>query len=177
MVSPPISVRRIDRYDGHSVTYHYRSHKTERVERETVAVYTFIGRMVQHVFPKGFQRVRYYGVQATKTFAKIKRMIHDALAKLQGIVKGAIKIIAAKTYRERYQQSTGRDPLLCPHCHHEMGLWKIWHPAYGVLHDELGAIKRGKYASKETRAPPEGTSGRALRSAPHRVSLPLFGLR
>jgi Putative transposase/Transposase zinc-binding domain len=177
VVSPPISVRRIDRYDGHSVTYHYRSHKTERVERETVAVYTFIGRMVQHVFPKGFQRVRYYGVQATKTFAKIKRMIHDALAKLQGIVKGAIKIIAAKTYRERYQQSTGRDPLLCPHCHHEMGLWKIWHPAYGVLHDELGAIKRGKYASKETRAAPEGTSGRALRSAPHRVSLPLFGLR
>jgi hypothetical protein len=28
---------------------------------------TFIGRMVQHVVPKGFQRVRYYGVQATKT--------------------------------------------------------------------------------------------------------------
>src|SRR5882672_578966 len=170
VVSPPISVRRIDRYDGHSVTYHYRSHKTERVERETVDVYTFIGRMVQHVFPKGFQRVRYYGVQATKTFAKIKRMIHDALAKIQGIVKGAIKIIAAKTYRERYQQSTGRDPLLCPHCHHEMGLWKIWHPAYGVLHDELGAIRRGKYASKEKRAAPEGAHGRALWSASHRVS-------
>jgi len=177
VVSPPISVRRIDRYDGHSVTYHYRSHKTERVERETVDVYTFIGRMVQHVFPKGFQRVRYYGVQATKTFAKIKRMIHDALAKIQGIVKGAIKIIAAKTYRERYQQSTGRDPLLCPHCHHEMGLWKIWHPAYGVLHDELGAIRRGKYASKEKRAAPEGAHGRALWSASHRVSFPLFGLR
>jgi hypothetical protein len=31
------------------------------VERETVDVYTFIGRMVQHVFPTGFQRVRYYG--------------------------------------------------------------------------------------------------------------------
>jgi hypothetical protein len=159
VVSPPISVRRIDRYDGHSVTYHYRSHKTERVERETVEVYTFIGRMVQHVFPKGFQRVRYYGVQATKTFATIKRMIQDALAKIQGIVKGAIKIIAAKTYRERCQQSTGRDPLLCPHCHHEMGLWKIWHPAYGVLHDELGAIKRGKYASQETRAAPAGARG------------------
>ena len=47
VVSPPISLRRIDRYDGHHVTYHYRSHKTERVERETVDVYTFIGRMVQ----------------------------------------------------------------------------------------------------------------------------------
>ena len=35
VVSPPISLRRIDGYDGQSVTYHYRSHKTERVERET----------------------------------------------------------------------------------------------------------------------------------------------
>ena len=44
--------------------YNYRSHKSERVERETVEVYTFIGRMVQHVFPKGFQRVRYYRLSA-----------------------------------------------------------------------------------------------------------------
>ena len=54
------------------VTYHYRSHRTERVEHETVDVNTFIGRMVQHTMPKGFKRIRYYGVQATKTFAKVK---------------------------------------------------------------------------------------------------------
>src|SRR5215475_14501425 len=88
VVSPPISLRRIDRYDGHQVTYHYRSHKSEQVERETVEVYTFIGRMSQHVFPKGFQRIRYDGVQATKTFAKMKHMLHEALAKVRGLVKG-----------------------------------------------------------------------------------------
>jgi hypothetical protein len=147
VVSPPISLRRIDRYDGHSVTYHYRSHKTERVERERVDVYTFIGRMMQHTFAKGFKRIRYYGVQATKTFAKIKGMIRQALAKVRGIVKGAIKIIAAKSYRERYRQSSGRDPLLCPHCHHEMGVWKVWHPKYGVVYDELEAMRKGRYAS------------------------------
>src|SRR5256714_15401277 len=86
VVSPPISLRRIDGYDGQRVTYHYRSHKTERVERERVDVYTFIGRMIQHVFPKGFQRIRYYGVQASKTFAKIKHLIHHALAKVKGMV-------------------------------------------------------------------------------------------
>jgi len=59
VVSPPIAVRRIDRYDGHRVTYHYRSHRTERVEHETVDVETFIGRMVQHTVPKGFKRIRY----------------------------------------------------------------------------------------------------------------------
>src|SRR5947208_16759171 len=72
VVSPPISVRRIDRYDGERVTYHYRSHRTDRMERETVAVDTFIGRMIQHTMPKGFKRIRYYGVQATKTFARVK---------------------------------------------------------------------------------------------------------
>jgi hypothetical protein len=78
VVSPPSSLRRIDHDDGHRVTSHYRSHPSERVERDTVEVDTFIGRMVQHVFAKGFQRVRYDGVQATKTFAKIKRLMQDA---------------------------------------------------------------------------------------------------
>jgi len=176
-VSPPISLRRIDRYDGQRVTYHYRSHKSERVERETVDVYTFIGRMVQHVFPKSFQRIRYDGVQATKTFAKLKGVIQEALAKVQGLVKGAIKIIAPLTYRQRYQQSTGRDPLRCPHCQREMGLWRIWHPTYGVIYDELETMRRGKYASQETRAAPDGRDRRALRAASGGVPVSLCGLR
>ena len=61
------------------------------MEWERVDVHTFIGRMVQHVFPKGFQRVRYYGVQATKTFAQVKHMIHAALAKVKGLVRARSK--------------------------------------------------------------------------------------
>ena len=107
-------------------------------------VYTFIGRLVQQTFPKGFQRSRYDGVQATKTFTKLQGLMQEALAKVQGLIRGAIKIIAPLTYRQRYQQSTGRDPLRCPHCHAEMGVWKIWHPKYGVIYDELEAIARGQ---------------------------------
>jgi hypothetical protein len=97
----------MDRYDGARVTYHYRSHRTERVEHETVGVDTFIGRMVPHTMPKGFKRIRYYGVQATRTFAKVKGVIQAALAKVEGVVKGAVQIIARLTYRQRYEQSTG----------------------------------------------------------------------
>jgi len=154
VVSPPIAVRRIDRYDGKRVTYHYRSHRTDRMEHETVTVDTFIGRMVQHTMPKGFKRIRYYGVQATKTFAKVKVAIQAALAKVEGVVKGAVKIIARFTYRQRYEQSTGRDPLVCPHCQSEMGIWRIWHPTYGVISDEGEVIKRGTYASSAPRAGP-----------------------
>ena len=154
VVSPPISGRRIDRYDGWRVTYHYRSHCTDRMEYETIPVDMFIGRMVQHVMPKGFKRIRYYGVQATKTFAKVKIMIQTALAKVEEVVKGAVKIIARLTYRQRYEQSTGRDPFRCPHCQREMQLWCIWHPTYGVIYDEGEVIKRGTYAATAQRAGP-----------------------
>ena len=154
VVSPPMAVRRIDLYDGTRVTYHYRSHRTDRVERETVDVQTFIGRMVQHALPKGFKRIRYYGVQATKTFAKVKMVIQEALATVQSVVKGAVKIIARLTYRQRYERSTGCDPLQCPHCGQEMALWRIWHPKYGVVYDEGQKIKRGTYNSTAQRAGP-----------------------
>ncbi len=114
----------------------------------------YIGRMVQHTMPKGFKRIRYDGVQATKTFAKVKVLIREALAKIEGVVKGAVKIMARLTYRQRYAQSTGRDPLICPHCRGEMGVWRIWHPTYGVIHDEGEVIKRGTYASPAQRAGP-----------------------
>jgi hypothetical protein len=177
VVSPPISLRRIDRDAGHRVTYHYRSHQSERAERETVAVHTLIGRMIQHVFPKDFQRIRYYGVQATKTFAKLKDVIQEALAQVKGLIKGAIKILAPLTYRQRYQQSSGRDPLRCPHCQSAMEVWRIWHPTYGVIHDELGAIRRGKYASQAPRADPAGRPGCSLRATSGGVSLSLSGLQ
>jgi hypothetical protein len=154
VVSPPISLRRIDRYDGHRVTYHYRSHRTDRTEHETVDVLTFIGRMIQHTLPKGFKRIRYYGVQATKTFAKVKEVIQAALAKVEGVVKGAVKIIARLTYRERFEKGTGRDPLMCPYCRSEMGRWRIWHPTYGVIYDEGERIKRGRYRSPAQRSGP-----------------------
>src|SRR5262247_1838692 len=154
VVSPPIAVRRIDRYDGERVTYHYRSHRTDRMEHETVDTDTFIGRMIQHTMPKGFKRIRYYGVQATKTFAKVKAVIQAALAKVEGVVRGAVKIIARLTYRQRYAQSTGRDPLICPHCRGEMEVWRIWHPTYGVIYDEVEVIKRGTYASPAPRDGP-----------------------
>ena len=46
VVSPPISLRRILRYDGQWVRYWYNDHKTKQRQEEEVAALTFIGRMV-----------------------------------------------------------------------------------------------------------------------------------
>jgi Putative transposase/Transposase zinc-binding domain len=101
VVSPPIAGRRIDRYEGERGTDHDRSQRTARREYATVPVDTFIGRMVQHTMPKGCKRIRYYGVQATKTFAKVQEVIQAARAKGEAGGKGAVKIIARLTSRQR----------------------------------------------------------------------------
>jgi len=93
-------------------------------------------------------------VQATKTFATVIGMIQAALAKVESVVQGAVQIIARLTYRQRYEQSTGRDPFRCPYCQGEMEVWRIWHPTYGVIYDEGEVIKRGTYASSAPRAGP-----------------------
>jgi hypothetical protein len=176
VVSPPISVRRIDEYSGKKVRYHYKSHKTERVEEEEVDVYTFIGRMIQHVLPKGFKRIRYYGVQATKTLERVKGIIQEAMKKVKKVVKGAIQIIERKNYRERYREGTGKDPLKCPDCGEEMDLWMIWHPRYGVIYDEMKEIMSGKYEVKKEEPKKEEKDGRTVRTTPKAVQLSLFSM-
>jgi hypothetical protein len=107
VVRPPVAVRRMDRYAGIRVTSQYRAHRTARVEHDTVAVETCRGRMVQHPGPQGLKRLRDEGVQATKTLATVKMSRQAALAKVEGVVKGAVQLSARLTYRQRYAQSTG----------------------------------------------------------------------
>ena len=132
--------------------------------------------MIQHIFPKGFQRIRYYGVQATKTYEKIKGIIKKSLSKVKRVVKDAIKIIPKKSYRERYLASTGKDPIICPQCGKEMEIWKIWHPKYGVIYDELEQMKKGKY-DQEGEIRIQRRDRRSIRTSTGGVQIPLFGVQ
>src|SRR5215470_1111374 len=158
VVSPPISLRRILSYDGQRVRYWYNDHKTKQRQEEEVSALTFIGRMVQHILPKGFHRIRYYGLHATCKAKKVKGVLVVLMVALGRLIKGTYRIVARKTYRERVLASTGRDPLRCARCGGEMLLWQVWHPRYGVVYDELQAIKRGRYGPCR-RLPPDAGAG------------------
>jgi hypothetical protein len=80
-----------------------------------------MGRLVQPTLPKGCKRIRYDGVPASKTFTKVQRVIQTALAKGEGVVQGAVQLIARLPYRPRYAQSTGREPCMGPPCRGERG--------------------------------------------------------
>jgi len=143
VASPPISVSRILKYDGQNVTYRYRDHKSGKEQIETVTAEVFVGRMVQHILPKGFQRIRYYGLQATKTFKKWQEVIKKAKLEKSNIT-GSYEVVPEKKYRQRYEEGCGRDPLICPHCGKEMSLWEIWHPKYGVIYSEKNGYRKRK---------------------------------
>ena len=139
VASPPISIKRLTKYDGDNVTYYYKDHKTKQRKTETVSAETFIGRMVQHILPKGFQRIRYYGLQASKVFVKWCDIIKKGLSKIGAAIKDAYHVIALKNYRTRHIEAFSKDPLVCTHCHNAMELWRIWHPKYGLLYDLIGS--------------------------------------
>jgi len=159
VVSPPISLRRMLSYDGERVRYGYNDHKTKQRQEEEVAALTFLGRMVQHILPKGFHRIRYYGLHATCKAKKVKAVLTGLMVALGRLIKGTYRITVRQTYRERILASTGRDPLRCGRCSRDMILWQVWHPRYGVVYDEVQAIKCGRYGAYRRSPPGTGTDG------------------
>ena len=133
VVSPPISVRRIQRYDGKTVSYCYRDHKTGQIEHETLPVLQFIGRMVQHILPKGFQRIRYYGLHGNVRYQKMRELIGQIIPDDMPTDPRGYRVLPAKPFHQRFFDSFGKDPLLCPKCDNEMLLELIYHPKYGTI--------------------------------------------
>lgn len=151
VVSPPIGLSRIISYDRVQgvVRYWYEDHRDGRQEVQMSRT-QFIGRLVQHILPKGFKRIRYYGLQATCKLKKVANILKGALSKaVQGVmdfvVNKPLSAVVKLRYQVRLQQVSGQDPLRCKQCGTQMWLWRVWHPDYGVIYDEAEALKAGKY--------------------------------
>lgn len=139
VVSPPISLRRIISYNGHKVRYWYNDHATGRMVDEEVDAKGFIGRMVQHILPKGFQRIRYYGLQATCRASKIRDKLL-VLMKSRGEESRDTYTVTGNGYRNRIKKSFGVDPIICGACGQEMEFEGVWHPEYGWIIDNWNSF-------------------------------------
>jgi hypothetical protein len=133
VVSPPISVRRIESYNGKTVHYWYRDHKTGQIEHETLLALQFIGRMVQHILPKGFQRIRYYGLHGHVRYQKMREYLAEMIPPETSDDPRGYRVLGPKPFAQRFFESFGKDPLLCPKCGDNMMLELIYHPTYGTL--------------------------------------------
>ena len=82
----------------------------------TLAATEFIRRMLLHVLPPGFRRIRYYGFLANRArqrkLAECRRLLRTPpppSAEQDGR--------ADTDYRDRYEALTGRSLRQCPRCH------------------------------------------------------------
>lgn len=141
LAAPPIGLSKILDYSKDKVKYYYKSHSTKRNECEEISVKNFIGRMVQHILPKHFQRLRYYGLQRTAVFKKYYTLI---AALLGDMVDKIISYAERVTYAKFFEEIAGRNPLNCTHCGNKMELWQIWHPIKGMVYDLHDRLLSGK---------------------------------
>lgn len=139
---PAISVKRILEYDREKrkVVYEYDCHETGNMEKAEIDIFSFIGRMVQQILPKGFQRVRYMGLQATSSYKKSKEQIHEALDRDVILIRDEkgevlIKKAARLTFREKILKWTNKDPLRCKKCGRSMELVRVWIKGVGTVFD------------------------------------------
>ena len=77
-----ISNRRLLAFDAHGVTFRYKDYRDGQTlwKSMTLAPEEFIRRFLQHVLPKGFHRIRHYGL-----FANAAR--HTCLARARALLK------------------------------------------------------------------------------------------
>ena len=130
--SPPIGVSRITSYTDDKVEYYYKSHQTKAIQFESIDAEVFIGRMVQHILPKWFQRVRYYGLQSTASFKKW----YEIIARIAGdLVDAMVTFVNRLTYANFFEEVAERNPFKCPHCGEIMELTRLFHPLKGFFYD------------------------------------------
>jgi len=153
-----IAEYRIISYDGEEVTFWYKDHDQGHKVVVTTGVLEFVGKITQHIAPKGFRTVRRYGVYSRTKNKISKEIVHLYNFMKQMSIKNLLeekkKINQKKkTWKERIIENFGVNPILCNKCGKEKMLWKIWHKDYGVIYDirETRNMEEILYEPKENR--------------------------
>jgi hypothetical protein len=109
--------RLVDMEDDH-VRFQYQDYRADRPQAQktmVVAATEFIRRFLVHVLPRGFHRIRYYGLLGNRhRVAKLTRC--RQLLGTTGPNPIALASPPSQDYRDRYQALTGISLRTCPLC-------------------------------------------------------------
>lgn len=100
-----ISNNRIRNIDDKSVTFFYKDYRDNAKRKlTTLSGVEFLRRFCMHILPKGFVKIRYYGILSNH-FGKQTAMCRMPKASL-----------VKETVQQRLQRLTGFDVYQCPYC-------------------------------------------------------------
>jgi hypothetical protein len=106
-----ISNHRIASFEHGRVAFRYRDTADDRKQKVMqLDAFEFIRRFLLHVLPKGFVRIRHYGLLANRTRK-------EKLARCRALLAApALGAPAPQSYSERLLRRSGIDLLRCPAC-------------------------------------------------------------
>jgi len=107
-----ISNKRLVKLENGHVTFQYRDGETKRFKTTTVTAEEFIRRFLQHVLPKGFIKVRYYGFLSPRHRARLEK-IKDRLG---------VKPVVTEATDASDAEAVAAHVMRCPKCGSEMRL-------------------------------------------------------
>jgi hypothetical protein len=106
-----ISNHRLKELKDGQVSFTYKDYKHQHQQKVmTLSADEFLRRFLMHVLPNHFQRIRYYGLLGNRHRAENLTRCRALLAMPEPVTQ------PRRDYRERCQQLTGHDLLLCPQC-------------------------------------------------------------
>jgi Putative transposase len=109
-----IGNERLVALDNGRVTFRYRARQHGNAARLlTLDAPHFVQRFLLHVLPRGFVRVRHFGLQANGCRSRL-------IARVRELLSTPAPIQPDPSFRESWQdlyhRLTGRDPRQCPYC-------------------------------------------------------------
>lgn len=119
-----ISNRRILKLENDRVTFRYRATDTGQERLCTLAAEEFIRRFLQHILPKGFVKVRYYGFFSSGSRPRLAAI-------RQQLGQNPIQIDEAQPDQAQETASASEALHLCPVCGHPMQPGGLILPAKG----------------------------------------------
>jgi Putative transposase/Transposase zinc-binding domain len=107
-----ISNSRLLSMDEKQVSFHWKDYADgHQTKVMCLSVEEFLRRFLLHVLPKGFVRIRHYGLLASVNVA-------TKLARCRQLLGEEAKLAppSCKNWIDRVLEWTGQDPMRCPHC-------------------------------------------------------------
>jgi hypothetical protein len=104
-----ISNSRLEKLEDAEVTFRYRDNKTQELRHLTLPAEDFIERFLQHVLPKGFVKIRTYGLWSAAQ--------PELLAKIQAqLIQAPTQPRRVLTEQDPIALALPAEPTLCPKC-------------------------------------------------------------
>ena len=115
---PVLAETRIKSYDSKWVIFTYKDYADgSKIKIKKMRLFVFMSYLINHIPDKYFRIVRGYGIFSNRVKGELLSISRKLVEKVSE--KKAKK---QKSWRERYMEISGKDPLICEKCHEAMEL-------------------------------------------------------